>query len=252
MDVNENIFSHHYAVKPSDTNTCQEPSFQTVAEYMQDTALRHVLYLNIGVEQLLEMNITWILTRIKIKMVRYPKPNETLAVQTWSPEVDRIYAHREFTVLNHKDEVLALASSLYNLLDLTTFKPLATKKVFDSFNRYYPQRNFPEIGSKIRLAGDFKTHHEVRVRIKEQDIDMNHHVNNVKYINWILDAVQDKLKGKKAEIVEINYLNSSTLGESLILQSSFANCENSVLEHRIFKEHNSVPVVVAKTHWKEF
>ncbi len=250
MDCSENIFAQKYKVRAFDTSANNKASFIAIAGYMQDTALHHVLDLKMGIEQLLEKNITWLLSRIKIKVNRYPKWNEYLTVQTWSPEVDRLYAHREFSILDQNNNTIAFASSLYVLLDLNTLKPLPTQHVLKDFNQFNYKRGFPEIKNRIKISNELKLKKEIKVTY--DDIDLNDHVNNLKYINWIMESFPVQIR-KNAEIdtFEINYQNSAMLGDTIKIFCNQPINNELHFEHCLKDELRDTFLVLAKTHWKQ-
>lgn len=50
----------------------------------------------------------------------------------------------------------------------------------------------------------------VVVQPKRSDLDMNHHVNNVKYVRWMLEVkTKPELLGSSLIIVKLNWLRFS-------------------------------------------
>ena len=253
MDKNpdsENIFTKKYTVRSYETDFTRHASFQAISGYMQDTALHHVQFLDMGIHELQQQNITWLLSRIKTKIFRSPAWNEELTVQTWSPEIDRLYAHREFNILDKQNEVIVQASSLYILLDIKSLRPISTKHVLGNFNQFFAKRHFPEIVNRMKISDnhDFIKSYEVSI----EDIDLNDHVNNLKYIRWVLDSVPLEIRRSYyLETFEINYQNSAVLSDFVNAYIKQIPDDRYHFEHSLLKESNGAILVTARSMWQK-
>ena len=56
--------------------------------------------------------------------------------------------------------------------------------------------------------------------VRNSDIDLNHHVNNVKYAQWILDALPIEILRTGANLVgyEVNFLAEAKIGDQIKIQ----------------------------------
>lgn len=80
------------------------------------------------------------------------------------------------------------------------------------------------------------------------DIDTNGHVNNVKYLYWILDTIsEDIVKDYKITKLRISYKKSANYSDIITL-SFTKNIENKLIvySHKIADKENSV-LVLAET-----
>lgn len=164
----------------------------TVCNYLQETASLHAERLGFSRSNFAAegANISWVLTRLRVKMNRYPKWEETVVVGTCPRGGRRITAHRDF-VLTVGEETVGVATSEWMVIDL------ATRKIVPVPARVYELANDvrePVLGadafSKLRwactdVAGD------CAFRARRGDIDLNGHVNNVHYIEWLVETLPD-------------------------------------------------------------
>ena len=136
-------------------------------------------------------DISWVLTRIVIKMRRYPEWEDVVSVETFPRGGRKVVAWRDFELKDASGEVLGVASSEWMLINLATRRIVPVPKgVFDAadpsdapvlgidpFTRF----RFPAAGSAAP-AGKFAS-----FRAQRSHIDLNGHVNNAHYVEWMLE-----------------------------------------------------------------
>ena len=190
-------------------------------------------------------NISWVLTRLRIRMDRYPRWGERTAVGTFPRGGRRIAAYRDFILTGADGERLGVAASEWMLIDLASRRPVAIPAaVFACANDVRP----PVLGLSpfTKLRWDCReTLDAQRFRAKRGDIDLNGHVNNVHYVEWLLETVPaDRGVCRDLEIV---YRSETLLGEEV--RAEGVEVEPAVFIHRITaadgREH-----VLARTTWR--
>lgn len=72
---------------------------QKVCNYLQDAAGCHARELGVSVDQLLPKGLTWVLSKLRLHMVRLPKWGEVIRIMTWPADVQRLFAIRDFRLL---------------------------------------------------------------------------------------------------------------------------------------------------------
>ena len=78
----------------TDVSARMKPS--AVLELMQEMAGAHAEKLNVGRSRLLPMNLAWVLTRVEVRMDRYPLSGETITVETFPMPNRRVFFPRYF------------------------------------------------------------------------------------------------------------------------------------------------------------
>lgn len=245
------IFRKDFRIKILDTRFDLQASFPAMAGYMQETALHHVEALEMGMRKLQSMKITWFLTRIKIQVFHYPVWNDHIHVATWSPKIDRLYAHREFTITDESERIIAISSSKYILFDLTKNRPLPTQSILGDYNRFDEKRNFPELPGKLFLKEDKSKSGSIRV--EPDHIDANHHANNVHYISWIINSIPVEFQTEYLpETFDIYYMGSGRLYDLLdVYGSKKIHTENGKIktEHCIKNSADGAELIRVSITW---
>src|SRR5512139_1980208 len=145
---------------------------RTLLDYLQDAAARHAALLGIGMEALRDRNLTWVLSRLRLRVDRYPGPAETVSVRTWPSAREGVSAFREFEVFDESGGGVARARSLWVLLDMAKRRPA---RFGADFPRYplLERRALREDFTALPLPSAPST--VERFTVRREDLDVNRH-----------------------------------------------------------------------------
>lgn len=182
-----------------------------LADLLQEIAWRHADSADFG-RNLLESKQMWVLSRLEIKVEKFPKWGDRLQLFTGGRGAEKLFAFREFMVWDQDQQVVARAMSSWLLLHIETKriqKPdlVLPAELFDPSNAPVWQ---PE---KLAVKGGFSTQEEIQVR--QSDLDLYHHVNNTSYIRWVENFLADA--GFFPSQISINYLSECLSGDRVVL-----------------------------------
>ena len=158
-----------------------------------------------GLRRLHEMQCAWVLSRMSIEMTRFPEQYETIRVETWVEEVGRANTIRNFIIHDEKDEIIGNACSVWVMFDMITrrAKDLQTLEGIHEF----ANGEAGLIEKPVRL-GTVEGEEYDGFKVKYSDIDINGHVNSIRYIQWISDCFSlDCYRKCSVKRFEINYMN---------------------------------------------
>ncbi len=164
-----------------------------------------------GIRTLQELNCTWVLSRLTIEMTRFPMQYEKIHVETWIEEVGRSNTTRNFCIRDEKNEIIGNACSIWAMLDMKTrrAKDLQTLEGIHEF----ASNNVGLIEKPIKL-GSVEGEEYDGFKVKYSDIDINGHVNSIRYIQWISDCFTlDCYRKCNVKRFEINYVNEILFDE---------------------------------------
>jgi len=124
---------------------------------------------------------------MEVRMTRYPKLGETVALTTVPTRSRRGIYPRYFVMKDDRDEMIGCASSLWCLLDLTDRRMAVSEEV----SKGLPEnRDFePPIGLPGAVE-HLDVEPETALFVPQYtDLDVNRHVNNTKYVDWCCNAL---------------------------------------------------------------
>ena len=200
--INSNDVDDHYDLKIS-----------TIFKYLQQVSTNHSELLGIGMKTTADKGMFWVITRMHVKILKMPHMLETLTVTTHPGDLMMFVFPRYYEVYNEAGELVIVASSAWVLLDSNTHK-VVTKPYGDDFE-YKGISLESDLPMPGRVIYDNLTKVEDR-KVRYNDIDLNGHLNNTKYIDYIIDT-HDIHFYKKYRVNEIliNYEKEINDGDSV-------------------------------------
>lgn len=221
-----------------------------VFDLLLEVANRHGQFVNRGVKELIGSNMTWMMYKWRIKFVRRPSATEKISIRTWPSTFQKIKASREYELVDENGEVLVYGSSIWVLIDLEKGKPMMIPDDFrETFGLEKDAKAFFKNFDKFRY--DVESSSVETFKVRRSDIDMNHHVNSVNYLEWMLETVEPS--GKNLDEIEIYYVNQAKYGD--IISSELAFIEESEEEdiyiHRIYVKGEEEVYTYGKSTWRK-
>lgn len=195
-------------------------------------------------------NISWVLTRLKVRMSRFPKWGETVSILTFPRGGRKIVAYRDFVLSDAEGREIGHATSEWMLIDLASRKVVAIPdSVFAAANTVRDPVFGDEPFMKLRWNCREASSDALVFRARRGDIDLNGHVNNVHYVEWLMEGRPDSA-GPCLEL-DIVFKSETLAGEEVRVES--VEVEPEVFIHRVYapdgRDH-----VLARTRsasWRE-
>jgi len=185
-----------------------------LTNYILNVAGYHAEECGFGILKLNENNHSWVLSRLVIEMIKYPKHYEKIEVQTWVEGVMRMFTMRNFAFLNKDGEVLGYARTVWAMIDQTTRKPLNLTET--NISDFICPKECPieKFGKIPFLDGE----PQEKFTIKYSDIDINQHFNSSKYVEHVMDAFTlHKFEKRDVRRFEIEFMAEGVFGDTISL-----------------------------------
>lgn len=185
--------------------------------HLQDIAWEHAEQLGFGWHQLRERSVFWVLSRIEVKFVRLPRWTERVELCTWPRPADGIFALRDFVMTDGSGNRLLSATSCWLVLDVASRRP-------QRMAQWYTGRDFSTVSVTDHLAPkipdcDTQPFVTEQLIVKQGDIDMNGHVNNVRYIDWACNTFDvQHFAGNYPLRLCVNFNGEARFGETVEIQ----------------------------------
>ena len=187
---------------------------QLLLDCLQDIAAEHAEKLGCGMEDLVKNKRIWVLSRLRIRILRLPALKDELELLTYPSGHDRLSAFRQYRISCGGNE-LVQGSSAWVMLDGATYRPIPMAKVFEEplpaneeKPRYFEKfEKFPL--SEGTTLGTY--------RVGCGDIDLNCHLNNAVYARYITDALEHLQKdaSRRIEEMQINFQHAGQLDDEI-------------------------------------
>lgn len=250
MKKEELFWEETYRITTYHTGPNAKASFTALCDFFQETAWQHANYAKLGYFDLKEKGYMWVLSRLRVVVNGYPNWNEEVKVLTWPKFADRLFAYRDFELRNKNDKILACATSAWLILDVETRRPQRMSD-FSGDMEFLEEQNALEDSLK-KLSFHVEDKKE-RFYVKHSQLDLNNHVNNVKYIEWIIDAHPTEiLKSFEVKDFRVDFLGELKLGDEVKLNitTPFQEENRKVFNAILSNEKESNVVCKAKVEWE--
>jgi len=238
-----------YSIPFGEVDTKNEVFLSTLWNLMQETAWNHATHLKVGYSDLAEQKYFWVLSRLFIQMDEYPGWGEKIKVKTWLTGMGRLFALRNFSITNPKDKIIGTARSAWLVLDLKSRRP---QRIEPLFKRILPLLDGPaETEEPEKIPDAVHPREENLFKVRYSDIDRHHHVNNTKYIEWILDSYPFEMHRKyHIHTFEINFLAESSHEDEISIHTEPLGDSPPAFLHSVFRKGDGRELCRARVSWK--
>ena len=213
------VEKHSISCYEADAKQLLKPT--AMLDWMQEIAGRDATKLGFGYDQLMSSNTAWVLSRTHVCFHQYPKWRETVNLQTWHKGAFKVLYLRDFQLLNEAGEPLVSATTSWLIIDMNTRRMVRNAELSAGPEKCVFEHAIEEPADKVTIPADIETTLAAKHKVVYSDIDTMAHVNNVKYVAWALDSIDESmLQEKPLKELLVNYDSEVLLGEEVELYRS--------------------------------
>lgn len=194
-------------------------TLERLVNFAQDIAMAQGEDLGVGQRHLQEHNLAWVIVKFDIHLDRYPVYNEEIHISTQPVGFHKLTADRKFWFSDKDENCIGTIASQWVMLDLNKgrMKPIPA---------FYPEKYGFDFSQnekieyeKIQLPESWDAESEEVV--KYSDLDFNNHVNNGRYLRWMMDAVPaGHMEGYGIRRLQVSYKKEARLGERVAIRTT--------------------------------
>ena len=175
-----------------------------------------------GMNYLMPRHRTWVLSRLAIEMTEMPKSYDKFAVETWVENAMKYFTARDFKICGasqagEEEKVYGYGKSVWAMIDTQSRQPVDIFSINDGLISQYieTEKECPiAASSRVMMSADAQLVRTIDTYYN--DVDVNGHINSVKYIEHILDLFDlDYYKAHFLQRFEIAYVAESHQGDKL-------------------------------------
>jgi len=210
---------------------------------MQEGSMHNAIQLKFSMWDEDMANSNWVLLRKELRVYRYPQLGEKVRVITYPAGIARVFAYRDFWILDENGDTLACAPSTWTLMNLDTRRLSPIPQRLVDMQEVQPGENLPLPAQKLKLPEleDIYQH-----RVGHYDTDWNGHVNNVVTSRLLLHGIPEDIhKNKTLKSFTIHL--KSEVKPSQVLTIAMGE-EDGVFYHAL-KSEDGVVLVIASSVW---
>ena len=210
----DKLFEMKYDLRTSDFDKFNHIKPSSVLDLFQDAAGRHAEEIGVGFEAMKERSYFWVLIKIRFQVVSQPSFQQKVIVKTWPLAPNKFIYRREYSIENENGDKLIVGSSEWVVMHSERRRLVSTPDLYPFFDGFYPVMNFEE---KLDRVEDFEVNTSSYSVIPGfSELDVNNHVNNTKYANFVFDAINPE-EVFEIDVLQIDYRKDVLEGPHLHL-----------------------------------
>ena len=132
-----------------------------------------------------DYNLVWIITEYDIEVVRLPRFAEEITIETEALSYNRLFCYRRFTIYDEAGQEIIRMLATFVLMDRDSRKVHAVEP--DIVAPY--QSDFDKKLIRGPKYANLEEPISKDYHVRFYDLDMNGHVNNSKYLDWIFEVM---------------------------------------------------------------
>jgi len=208
-----------------------------LGNHMLNAADFHSTDRGFGMKRLMQMNRSWVLSRLAIEMVEMPTQYTRFNVETWVESAMRFFTSRNFAVVGQEPadspvtcpsplapyssplapKIYGYGRSIWAMIDTETRQPTDIYSIDNGAIKDWivADRACPiDKGGRVKMSDEAQLVRTIDTYYS--DVDINGHINSVKYIEHILDLWPiDWYREHAVKRFEIAYVAEAHAGDQL-------------------------------------
>ncbi len=188
-----------------------------LGNHMLNAADFHSTDRGFGMRYLLTIKRSWVLSRLAIEMNEMPQMYAQFNVETWVESAMRYFTSRNFAVVDEAGKVYGYGRSIWAMIDTESRQPTDIYAIDNGAIEQWivKDKECPiDKGGRVKMSDEAKLVRTIDTYYN--DVDINGHINSVKYIEHVLDLWDmDWYRTHQIKRFEIAYVAEAHAGDRL-------------------------------------
>jgi medium-chain acyl-[acyl-carrier-protein] hydrolase len=190
-----------------------KPGF--LVQELTEFASHHASNLGLDYQGMLEKDMVWVLSRLKLRFYQHPMLGQQMMVKTWPKGIQqRLFFMRDFELRTLQGQPVVAASFAWLLVNPKIRRILPPQSLGAGIPDNGGLSAIPEALDKLSPPGDLVERFKVQARYST--IDLLGHANSARYVDWICDCFsQEDYRARPLDWLQLNFINETLPGEQL-------------------------------------
>lgn len=215
----EKVGAYEFMAEPFHCDFSHRLFMGHLGNHLLNAADFHSDHRGFGMTYLNPIHKTWVLSRLAIEMEEMPAQYSKFRVETWVESAMRYFTNRNFRIVDAADDnhVYGYGRSVWAMIDTDTRQPQNILDIHDGGIVKYVDAERPcPIGKLTRVKMGVDVPLVRTIDTYYNDVDVNGHINSVKYIEHVLDLfAPEHYRSHVIRRIDIAYVAESHCGDKL-------------------------------------
>ena len=236
------VWTEPYRIRATEVGPDERATVLALADLLQEAAGEHARATDREGFDLSDGGRgTWALSRLRIVLDRRPAMLEPVTVTTWPSAYDGARVHRDFVMEDEGGAACVRATSVWFVFDVARRRAVRLPPPMRSFG---PAERARALTPGAAPSPPVEAEAERRFAVRHADLDRVGHANNVRYVEWALEAAggADGLRE-----VDVAYRAEAVYGDTVV--SQVGPLRDGARRHAILRESDGRTLATARTLW---
>lgn len=242
-------FTKKYEIHYYEVNNKLRCKLSSIIDFICDVGTQQSEYFGGGIDYCTKNNCAWVFYKYDIKMYRYPIFGEIISITTQPVGFKKFYGLRKYMIKDEDDNLIGEALALFFLINIEKRRPMRIQEEQYGFYGVDGDVNYDISMDKIVRTDEEQYHKQFNIRYS--DIDSNNHVNNVKYVEWAMEAVPlDLINKYNINRIKVIFEKETTYGDKISVSATVKDIDesNSKSYHTI-RNSESIELTLLEVDW---
>ncbi|SDI44411.1 acyl-[acyl-carrier-protein] thioesterase [Paenibacillus naphthalenovorans] len=208
-----------YKISSDYTDFRAQCRLSSLLALMQRAADAHVDDMGVPWQEMKDSGMGWMLITLDIEFKRMPRILETVSIQTWNKGTKGVLWLRDYRVRDADGNLMIQSRSVWALVDVGKRKILRPS-AFPYRLDVHAEESIGDVPDKVQVPPDVPLSEAYRMQVRYSGIDANGHLNNSRYADICLDALDEEELKLSLHNFRITYHNEARMGDDILVLRS--------------------------------
>ena len=209
------FIEHEVFIGLRDVATDNKVTNTALLSYLEDAGGIHSNVVKFGLNEIPQTHRSWVIIGWRIDIYNRPRYADKITIKTWCSGFDRLYAYRDFEILDENKNIIGKAASKWVLIDTEKGK---ITRVGEEIGKLYTIENLHAFENEKldKLEEPDSYISENTFTINRNLIDVNNHLHNIYFMDIANMALPMEIfRTKEFNNIKMMYKTEIKLGETV-------------------------------------
>lgn len=215
--------------------------------YAQEAANIHADTIGVGYDSMQITKKAWVLARMHVVFHEMPRWRDNINLQSWHKGGNGLLFFRDFVAYDSCGNKIISATSSWLVIDIETRRLTKNSEFEQNDDTCIREDVIVEPADKLAMPKGVQPLHVMTHSVNYSDLDMNGHVNNVKYTEWAMNVIElDVTNRLPLRDLLVNFNNEIKVGDVVELYRHKETTEDGSILYYIEGRVNDKSSFVAR------